>query len=246
MPSMTEDVDEIVERMANRGCLIIVGAGYVEATKHLQDTPNISVFFSGAKIGDLVIPDALMIRCGLLFCNSFPLPRGRKANQAEIEKRFSELEAGIILKPMNIPGLKPEEIDEPKVSRTCNLDTSNFSLLIQWGPVQSTHCVNVARALETSLQHIAEIEPWFSEAIEEMVSLYVRDPDHGRQRNETIQELERIGKMLNEKGGMNLMRAAHTEFANQCKTRNVRDPSGYVSAPRGLEYRWNGIGSWMS
>jgi CspA family cold shock protein len=89
-------------------------------------------------------------------------------------------------------------------------------------------------------------DPWFNEAINAMVSIYVSDRNHGSQGRKSIEELERIGRMLNEKGGKQLMRDAHAEFTRRCRSRNVRDSSGYISAPRSLEYRWNGIGTWMS
>jgi hypothetical protein len=80
-------------------------------------------------------------------------------------------------------------------------------------------------------------EPWFDEAIEKMVSIYRRHPQGFVQGagGEPEQELRRIGQMLHENGGMNLMRAAHAEFAGK---------AGVRGAPRNLEFMWDGIGSW--
>ena len=101
--------------------------------------------------------------------------------------------------------------------------------------------VQFALALE---QH--EINPWFDETINKMLSIYANHPDNDRHGVEQNQELERIGKMFNERGGKRLMRHAHAEFVLCCKAHNLRDRSGYISAPRSLEHRWNGIGEWMS
>jgi hypothetical protein len=89
-------------------------------------------------------------------------------------------------------------------------------------------------------------DPEIDGAINRMMSIYVHHPDHDSHGRDVIQELERIGQMFNQKGGIKLMRDAHAEFARRCKARNVRDRSGYVSAPRSLESRWNGIGAWVS
>ena len=88
--------------------------------------------------------------------------------------------------------------------------------------------------------------PWFDEAISQLVAIYVNHPNDGQHGSEPIREVERIGEMFNERGGMKLMPAAHEEFALRCKSLNLRDSSGYISAPRSLEHRWNGIGEWMS
>jgi hypothetical protein len=92
----------------------------------------------------------------------------------------------------------------------------------------------------------AEGDPWLDEIVNKLIAIYVAHRNHDSQSFEIRQELEQIGKTLNEKGGLKLMRAAHAEFSRRCQARNVRDSSGYVSAPRSLEYRWNGIGAWMS
>lgn len=90
------------------------------------------------------------------------------------------------------------------------------------------------------------VEPWFDSAINNLISIYIGDPNHDHHGRGTQEELRKLGEMFNERGGINLMRTAHVEFARRCATRNVRDSSGYISAPRSLEYRWNGIGSWQS
>lgn len=49
-------------------------------------------------------------------------------------------------------------------------------------------------------------------------------------------EIRRIGGILNERGGMELMRAVHAQFAARC---------GVFGAPRNLEHMWGGIGRWQ-
>ncbi len=91
----------------------------------------------------------------------------------------------------------------------------------------------------------SESDQWFAQAIETMVSIYIDHPNHGDQGPESERELQRIGEMLNDRGGIQLMRAAHVEFTRLCTFRNVRDKAGYISAPRSLEHRWSGIGTWQ-
>ncbi len=49
------------------------------------------------------------------------------------------------------------------------------------------------------------------------------------------QELRRIGEMLHQEGGMDLMLTVHAEFTNRCAIHG---------APRNLEFMWDGIGNW--
>lgn len=88
-------------------------------------------------------------------------------------------------------------------------------------------------------------DPWLDRKINALVSIYSSHPDHNLHGSEVVRDLERIGEMLNEKGGMKLMQAAHSEFSRRCKASNIRDSSGHISAPRSLEYRWDGIGEWL-
>jgi hypothetical protein len=81
-------------------------------------------------------------------------------------------------------------------------------------------------------------EPWFDEAIDKMVSVYRQHPEGFVQGSGGApeQELRRIGEMLDQKGGMDLMRAAHAEFSSRCDVRG---------AARNLEFVWDRIGSWQ-
>ena len=81
-------------------------------------------------------------------------------------------------------------------------------------------------------------EAWFDEAVDKMVSIY-REHPQGFVRGSggaLEQELRRVGEMLNQKGGKDLMLAAHAEFASRC---------GVLGAARNVEFVWDGIGSWM-
>lgn len=80
-------------------------------------------------------------------------------------------------------------------------------------------------------------EAWFDEAVEKMVAIYCEHPQ-GFVRGSggaPEQELRRIGEMLNQRGGMDLMLAAHKEFAIKC---------GVQGAPRNIESLWDCIGQW--
>lgn len=81
-------------------------------------------------------------------------------------------------------------------------------------------------------------EPWFEEAVAGIVFIYRRHPQGFVQGfgGAPEQELRRLGEMLNEKGGMDLMRAAHAEFSARCEIRG---------AARNLEFVWDGIGRWQ-
>jgi hypothetical protein len=78
----------------------------------------------------------------------------------------------------------------------------------------------------------------FDDAIEKMVTIYREHPQGfvQGQGGAPEQELRLIGKILNQKGGMDLMRAAHAEFTSRCAIRG---------ASRNLEFIWDGIGNWQ-
>lgn len=88
-------------------------------------------------------------------------------------------------------------------------------------------------------------DPWLDEQIKRLLAIYIAHPNHGTHGSSVKQELRLIGGLFYERGGMQLMRTAHAEFARRCNLGNVRDSSGYISAPRSLEYAWSGIGPWQ-
>ena len=141
--------------MMRRGGLIIFGPQYLEATTALVDGRNEKAVFSCARIGDLEIPDALMIDCSLIFSHSLAWCRGRGATSAELKDWSAKLLEGIVFKPAAVPGLKPEEIEEPARRFTADEKTNDLLFLVQWGPVPSKHCVEVARALERAYARIS-------------------------------------------------------------------------------------------
>jgi hypothetical protein len=143
---------------------------------------------------------------------------------------------------------------------------SGFMLHFFWNtppPTARDDVMRMAQAIETALGDLhhevnpgyvapkteaesrAELAAWFTEAVDRMVAIYKQYPNHGSHDSAAKGELEDIGRMLDEKGGIKMMRAAHAEFTSSCKIQNIRDASGYISAPRSLEYIWSGIGSWM-
>lgn len=97
--------------------------------------------------------------------------------------------------------------------------------------------VEAARQAAREADAARPSEPWFSAAVDKMVSIY-REHPQGFVRGQgggAEQELRNIGETLNDKGGMNLMRAAHAEFSGRC---------GVRGAARNLEFMWDGVGSW--
>ena len=103
---------------------------------------------SAAKMDDVSVPDALMIGCSLIFAHSLVWCRGRGVTPADLKEWNARLLEGIAFKPAAVPGLKPQEIEEPRIRFTADEKTNDLLLLVQWGPVPSRHCVDVARALE--------------------------------------------------------------------------------------------------
>ena len=101
--------------------------------------------------------------------------------------------------------------------------------------------VGGVESTKEAARKVAAVRPtevWFDEAVSEMVSIYREHPDgfiQGR-GGAPEQRLRGIGEMLDQRGGMELMRAAHSEFAGRCDVRG---------AARNLEFVWDGIGSWM-
>jgi hypothetical protein len=141
--------------MMRRGGLIIFGPRYLEATMALVDGKNEKAVFSCARIDDLSIPDALMLDCSLIYCHPLAWCRGRGVTPAELEKWSAKLLEGIVFKPSALPGLKAEEIEEPAKRFTADKVTNDLLFLVQWGPVPSRHCVEVARALERAYARLA-------------------------------------------------------------------------------------------
>lgn len=155
---MTDDptTQRLKTLMARQGGLIIFGPQYLEATMALVDaSKNKKAVFSGAKIDDIPIPDALMIDCSLVFCHSLTWCRGRGVTPAELKDWTAKLLDGIVFKPAAVPGLKAADIAEPSRQITADEKTNDLLLLAQWGPVPSAHCVEVARALERAYARLS-------------------------------------------------------------------------------------------
>ncbi|MFI5361040.1 MAG: hypothetical protein ACHQ49_03635 [Elusimicrobiota bacterium] len=153
---MTGDASSrLKDLMMRRGGLIIFGPQYLEASLNLVDGRNEKAVFSCAKIDDADIPDALMLDCGLIFCHDLTWCRGRGVTPPELKEWGEKLLDGIVFKPASVPGIEPEEIEEPAKRFTADEKTNSLLFLAQWGPVPSRHCVGVARALERAYARIS-------------------------------------------------------------------------------------------
>jgi len=142
--------------MARRGALVIFGPQFLEATAGLVDPrTNDKAVFSAATAGELAIPEALMIECGLVFAHSVTWCRGRGVTPAELKEWREKLLEGIALKPASVPGLAPGDIEEPALDFEGEEKTNDMVLLVHWGPVPSRHVVDVAHAVERAYARIS-------------------------------------------------------------------------------------------
>lgn len=151
-----EPAPRLKDLMMRRGGLIIFGPQYLEATMNLVDASrNDKAVFSCAKIDDVQVPETLMIGCSLIFAHSLTWCRGRGVTSAELKDWNEKLLAGIVFKPASVPGLSPEDIDEPSLRFTADEKTNDLLFLAQWGPVPSKHVVQVSRALERAYMRLS-------------------------------------------------------------------------------------------
>lgn len=76
------------------------------------------------------------------------------------------------------------------------------------------------------------------DAVDRLVSIYQQQPQGFIQGQNSPAELEirRIGQILYDQGGMDLMRSTHASFASKCSI---------PGASRNLEHMWDGIGGWQ-
>ena len=154
---MTDDPSKrLKDLMIRRGALIVFGPQFLEATMNLVDSAgNDKAVFSAATVGELAVPDALAISCSLIFAHCLTWCRGRGVTAAELKDWNEKLLEGIAFKPKSVPGLKPEDIDEPSLRFTADEKTNDLLFLAQWGPVPSAHCVEIARSLERAYARIS-------------------------------------------------------------------------------------------
>ncbi len=100
-----------------------------------------------------------------------------------------------------------------------------------------THRAAITAAEKIGVPNNIPDDVWFAVAVDRLVGIYRQHPqgfvagEGDKQEN----EIRRIGNSLNQRGGMELMLAAHKEFARKC---------GVLGAPRNLEFLWNRIGEW--
>ena len=155
MASVPYPIDRLKNLMARTGGVFIFGPNYIESTMGLSNYTTGKAVFSCAKIGDLEIPDALMIDGALVFCHNLTWCKDRKVTSEDLSKWTAKLLEGIVLKPDSVPGLRPGEIEEPAMNMTGDEQTNQLLLLVHWGPVPSKHCVEVAQSLERAYARIA-------------------------------------------------------------------------------------------
>jgi hypothetical protein len=154
---MAEDPSKrLKDLMTRRGALIVFGPQFLEATMNLVDAKsNDKAVFSAAKAEELAVPDGLMLDCSLIFAHSLTWCRGRGVTADELKDWKEKLLEGIAFKPASVPGLAPEDIDEPALRFTADEKTNDLLFLAQWGPVPARHVLEVARSLQRAYARIS-------------------------------------------------------------------------------------------
>jgi hypothetical protein len=150
-----ETSKRLKDLMTRRGAVIVFGPQFLEATMNLVGPKNDKAVFSAEKADQLAVPDGLMIECSLVFAHSLAWCRGRGVTPAELKDWKNKLLDGITFKPAVVPGLSPEDIEEPSYRFTADEKTNDVLFLAQWGPVPSRHCLEIARALERAYARIS-------------------------------------------------------------------------------------------
>ena len=155
MGSVEYPLERLKNLMARQGGVLVFGPNYIESTIGLSNYTAGKAVFSCAKVDDLEIPDALMIDGALVFCHCLTWCKDRKVTPDDLKEWTAKLLQGIVFKPESVPGLRPDEIEEPVTNMTGDEMTNHLLLLVHWGPVPSKHCVEVARSLERAYARIA-------------------------------------------------------------------------------------------
>ncbi len=155
MGSVEYPVERLKNLMMRVGGILIFGPNYIESTMGLSSYTAGKAVFSCAKIDDLEVPDTLMIGGALIFCHCLTWCKDRKVTSDDLKAWTAKLLDGIVLRPESVPGLLPDEIEEPAMNMTGDEQTNHLMLLVHWGPVPSKHCVEVAHSLERAYARIA-------------------------------------------------------------------------------------------
>jgi hypothetical protein len=145
----SEPPERLKDLMAREGALVVFGPQFQRAARALAPDGG-RAFFSAARIAEAEIPDGPMAGCTLLFCHGLPWRLGRGVTRSELEEWSAALLDEIAFRAPAAAGRSPEESAEPQRSFTADEKTNEIRLAVTWGPVASSHCVAVGRALERS------------------------------------------------------------------------------------------------
>jgi len=145
----------VKQTMVKQGAVIIFGPTYLNATLGMQQYCKGQLVLSCERIDDLNIPCTLMRYCTMVFSHYLPDCKGKGVTQNDLEAWKSELLEDIVFRAATPLDNVPAEFifQEPTEKRIVGDATTNEILLIvSWGPVESSHCVEVARSLERSYE----------------------------------------------------------------------------------------------
>jgi len=149
------EVEASIRLMGSVGGIIIFGPRLANPPTVMYPFPSEPrPVFSGRRIDEIAIPDTIMIRCGMVFSHHVPgHDDGTAVSDADLKTWVHALMPAIVprLQPKSVPGLRPEQIEKPRWNFSGST-TGELELWIEWGWVKSTHCVDVARAIEQAYE----------------------------------------------------------------------------------------------
>jgi hypothetical protein len=143
--------------MFEQGALLVFGPTYLNTTLEMQRQQDSrgELVLSCERIDDLNIPSTLMHHCVMVFSHYLPACKGRGVTDNDLETWRSELLGDVDFRAATPLDTVPAEFasEEPTDKRIVgDAATNDILLIVTWGPVESSHCVNVARSLERSYQ----------------------------------------------------------------------------------------------
>ncbi|MBI4060653.1 MAG: hypothetical protein HY403_04415 [Elusimicrobia bacterium] len=141
---------QVGEAMLRRGAVVAFGPDYLDNSllmrQELRETLEGKAVLSCEKIGDLLIPDGPMLNCAMIFFHRLPSSSTMGAWKAALLE-------GVALASQPPRGLEVEDAspEEPVVEWARAGGADGLQLILTWfRPLESSHCVRTARALERS------------------------------------------------------------------------------------------------
>jgi hypothetical protein len=146
---------EVKERMFSQGAVIVFGPTYLNTTLAMQEQLAGQLVLSCERIDNLNIPSTLMLYCLMIFSHYLPNCKGRRVRDDDLQKWSSRFLKDITFRAATPLDTVPAEFasQEPEEKSLVGDETGDgVVLIVRWGPVESSHCIEVARALERSYE----------------------------------------------------------------------------------------------